>query len=649
MSGRRSLHIVVAAAVVTLAPPIEAQQPDTARIAPVVVTATRVPIGVLDAPASVSVISGDELRRRGSTSLASALAGLPGFQFAQSGSFGATTSLFLRGGESKYVKVLVDGVPLNDPGGAIDFGGLTTDNVERIEVVRGPASVLYGADAVTGVIQIFTRRGSGAPRTVLSARAGTYASRDADATLLGSLGPGDYSVSVARHDTRGIYAFNNAYHNTVGSAGVHLALDPATSLAMSLRYNDGQFHYPTDGGGEVVDINAQQSQERTVLSADLTRRITPWLDAQLGLTSSSATGGTDDRPDAPDGSGTQSIDRTRRRGVDFHANLELPLRGVLTAGLQGEQEDERSESQFTFGGSQSGSLFRAARHNAAAYLQAIASPVSAVTLTLGGRHDDNERFGKFDTYRVGGVWRVTQSTRVRASAGTAFREPTFFENYATGYVTGNPALEPERTASWELGVRQFFAGDRVSVGFAHFDQRFNDIIDYTGSTNSCGASYCNVARATARGRELEAQVRATRSLTFDANLTHLETKVLTPGYDTTTGGLYHAGEQLIRRPATEWNVGGAWSGRQGSLDVRLMHVGSRTDRDFRAYPAVPVVDPAYDRVDLGAVLPLAAIAPRLNGLEATLHVENLFDASYQSVFNFLSPGRTILAGARARF
>src|SRR5262245_6325794 len=119
---------------------VAAQQSDTARIAPVVVTATRVPITSASAPATIDVVSGDELRRRGVTTIAAALQTLPGMTFAQNGSFGSTTSLFLRGGESKYVKVLIDGVPVNDPGGAIDFGRLTTDNVERIEVVRGPVS-----------------------------------------------------------------------------------------------------------------------------------------------------------------------------------------------------------------------------------------------------------------------------------------------------------------------------------------------------------------------------------------------------------------------------------------------------------------------------------------------------------------------------
>src|SRR5215213_8467989 len=230
--ARCSLLLIVAAPLFTVG--ASGQQSDTAKITPVVVTATRIPISVAASPATIDVITGDDLRLRGVTSVAAALEGLPGLTFAQSGSFGSTTALFLRGGESKYVKVLIDGVPVNDPGGAFDFGSLTTDNVERIEVVRGPASVLYGADAVTGVIQIFTRRGQGKPRTVLSARGGSYGTSDQDATVLGTFTTGDFSVAIARHHTSGIYDFNNAYHSTVASGGVHLLVDPKTDLRVSL-------------------------------------------------------------------------------------------------------------------------------------------------------------------------------------------------------------------------------------------------------------------------------------------------------------------------------------------------------------------------------------------------------------------------------
>ena len=135
------------------------QSADTTVLRPVVISATRIPIDRQAAPASVTVISGDDLRARGITSVSDALASVPGLAVVRSGSFGATTALFARGGESDYVKVLVDGVPLNNPGGVFDFATLTTDNLERIEIVRGPASVVYGSDAVAGVMQLFTRRG----------------------------------------------------------------------------------------------------------------------------------------------------------------------------------------------------------------------------------------------------------------------------------------------------------------------------------------------------------------------------------------------------------------------------------------------------------------------------------------------------------
>jgi len=644
---RQSLFVAAGSAFLSGA--LAAQRPDTAMMAPVVVTATRVPISAGASPATIDVITGDELRLRGATSIASALQMLPGVTFAQSGSFGSTTALFLRGGESKYVKVLIDGVPVNDPGGAMDFGSLTTDNVERIELVRGPASVLYGADAVTGVIQIFTRRGRGAPRTVVSARGGTYGSSDEDGTVLGALGNGDFSLGVARHDTKGIYAFNNAFHNTVASGGTHVRLDPRTDLRVSLRYNDDVFHYPTNGGGEAKDTNAHQTQDRTTLAAELGHAFTPRIDAHLTLTSEATSGGTDDKPDTPSSGGFQSLDRTRSRGGDVRTNVVLPGGSVVTAGAQLEQEDERTESQSVFGAFQSTSIFQASRRNTGVYGQALSTIGDAVTLTAGARSDDNERFGKFGTYRIGGTWHVIGGTHLRASTGTAFREPSFSENYATGFVTGNKDLKPERSSMSELGLRQTLFGDRVSLGVTQFNQRFRNMIDYTGSTAACGASYCNVARAQSNGREFEVRIVPIAQFAFDANLTHLETKVLDPGFDTTSGGLYHRNEQLIRRPTTTWNAGASYVGGHGSVDLRVTRVGRRTDRNFIPFPALPVVDPAYTRTDLGADLPLSIPGSGIKAADLTLHVENLFDATYQSIYGFLSPRRTVLAGARVTF
>jgi vitamin B12 transporter len=634
---------------VVIAPALAAQQPDTTRLPGVVVTATRIPIDILSSPATVEVVTGDDLRRRGVTSIADALQTIPGLTFAQTGSFGGTTSLFLRGGESKYVKVLIDGVTVNDPGGAIDFAALTTDNIERIEVVRGPASVLYGADAVTGVVQIFTRRGRGTPKTVASLRAGTYGSKDADLTMLGAVGSGDYSLGGARHETKGIYATNNHYSNTVGSGALRFAIDPKTDLRVSLRYTDNVFHYPTNGGGDIADTNARNTQDRTVFGVDLSHAFSAVASAQLSVASEGSSGGTDDRADNATDGAFQSIDRIRRRNADLRGNFVFG-KVTATVGAQLEQQDQHSESHSEFPGFPSStSVFRASRRNTGIYAQSLATLPSSIVLTVGGRHDNNERFGGFGTYRIGASWAPLVGTHLRASVGSAFREPTFNENYATGFVTGNPNLVPERSAMWEIGVRQSLFADRVQLGVTHFDQRFKDMIDYIGSTDVCAFSYCNKARVQANGREFEVRVVPAARLTLDANLTHLETKVLDPGFDTTGSGLFHKNEQLIRRPTTSWNVGAAFSDARGNFDVRVIHVGDRADRDFRPFPALPVVDTAYTRVDAGGALPLGQFASKAAGAELTLRVENLFDTKYQSVFNFLTPRRMVLVGARVTF
>ena len=553
------------------------------------------------------------------------------------------------GGESKYVKVLIDGVPVNDPGGAMDFGTLTTDNVERIEVVRGPASVLYGADAVTGVIQIFTRRGRGAPRTVVSARGGTYASRDADITMLGAVGGGDFSIAAARHDTKGIYERNSRFGQTVGSGSLRFAVDPRTDVRVAVRYSDNVYHYPTNSGGTVADTNARNTSDRTVVGLDVTRMISSGFSAQLNVSSEGTAGGTDDRPDNKDASGFQSVDRTRRRSADLRGNVQLD-QTTATFGAQAEQQDQHNEYISTFGSfPPSTSIFRAARRNVGVYAQTLSRLPASIVLTAGARHDDNEQFGKFDTYRVGASWISNIGTHVRASVGTAFREPTFAENYSTGYVTGNPTLKPERSATWEVGVRQSFWSQRASVGVTHFNQQFRNMIDYIGSTSVCGYSYCNRVRVQADGREFELRVAPIAALHFDANLTHIETRVDSAGFDTTGSGLFHKGDQLIRRPTTSWNIGAGWNDTRGSIDLQLVHVGDRPDRDFRPFPAKPVVVAAYTRTDVTAVLPLGQLSPAVNGAELTLRIENLFDKEYQSVFNFLTPRRTILVGARLTF
>src|SRR6188768_1631945 len=245
-----SLHRVslVSLATLALAGAAHAQDvaSDTARMAPVEVTATRSPLRADRTPSSVTVVTGEQVRGRGITTVTDALRTVPGLSIVQTGSYGGATSLFIRGGESKYAKILVDGVPVNDAGGAFDLSTLSTDNLDRIEIVRGPASVLYGSDAVAGVVQLFTRRGVGAAHGQVAARGGGFGSRDVDAGVHGGDARLSYSVAAAHHASDGFQPFNSRFRQGVGSALVGAALG-AFDASLSARFADRELHFPTNG------------------------------------------------------------------------------------------------------------------------------------------------------------------------------------------------------------------------------------------------------------------------------------------------------------------------------------------------------------------------------------------------------------------
>lgn len=634
------------------------QSTDTARVEPIVVSATRAPLTQGALPVAVTIITGEELRLRGVTTVADALADATSAYLAQAGSQGATTSLFLRGGESKYVKVLVDGVATNDPGGSYDFASLTTDNVERVEIVRGPASVIHGADAVSGVVNVITRRGAGPQRTSAEVRVGTaprdriaagrapgaVRTLDIGAATSGSSAGGSFSLALGRHGSTGLYDVNNEYQNSVVSGRFEFSADPNTDVRLSLRYNDYRFRYPTDGGGTPVDTNAFRTEDRTVIGAEVERRVRDALRFVLALSSSINDGGTDDAMDQLGGSSFVSQDKTRRRGAELRAYLFPWSSATLTIGAQVEQQDQRSQLQSESAFGPYTSRFSAARRNTAAYAEAVFTPATGLTATVGARVDDNQQFGTFGTSRAGLSFRPAESTRLRVTAGNAFREPSFFENFSTGFVTGNPGLQPERTLGFDGGVDQDLLGGRAQFSLTAFAQRFRDMIDYTGS-GACGFSYCNVAEATSRGLEAELGASIGSALTGKVGVTLLRTEVVEPGFDTTSAGLYRRGESLIRRPERIVNAEFAYRGTGPlSASARVSAVGLRYDRDFRAYPASAVILPPYERLDLGAEYVLRALG--MNRATATLRIENATNAGYQAVFNFLTPRRTISGGVR---
>jgi len=623
---------------------------DTAGLPEIVVTADREPVPPDSVAATLTVLTGDELRSQGIAFVADALRQVPGMQVVQGGSFGAATSTFIRGGESNYVKVLVDGVAVNQPGGAYDFAGLTTDNVDRIEILRGPASVLYGSDAVSGVVQIFTRDGGGPTAVAASAEAGTYGTVRWDADVHGGGDGLGWSASLSRFTSDGVFDFNNAYRNTAASARLRVRPAGGTTASLALRYTDARFNFPTDFTGAPVDRNQFNTDQTTTLSLEVDQRLARGLNAQLLLGRNANSTGFDNAPDPAPGSAdqTRSLADVERRTADARLVLHALPRSTIMAGAAFDDQHEESFSQSDGQFGPSNDAFAASRDNWGFYLQGSTELLPRVRLTAGGRLDDNERFGDFWTYRVSGVAFLAPYTRVRASAGTAFKEPSFFENFATGFVTGNPALRPERSRSFEAGVEQDLLGGRLGVRVTGFLQRFRDLIQFTGTTAAAGdPNYVNVGAANADGVEAEVALRRAGPVSAGVGYTWLRTRVKDAGFDNGPDAEFVTGGRLLRRP--EHSVSARVSatvGARARVGAVLAYVGPRDDIRFASFPDPSRREtlPGYVTVDVSGGLTVVPSRARAPGLGFSLRVENLFGESYEQVAGFPARGRTVLVG-----
>ncbi|HUQ20084.1 MAG TPA: TonB-dependent receptor plug domain-containing protein, partial [Gemmatimonadaceae bacterium] len=339
--------IFVFAFLALLAAPKAYAQDSVATLSTVVISASKAPVDRSRLTQSATVITGEDLRARGITRVSDALQSVPGISVAQNGSFGSVTSLFLRGGESRYTKVLIDGVAVNQSGGYFDFSHLTTDNVERIEVVRGPASVLYGADAVTGVIQIFTRRGNGPLAVKADVRGGTHDTREAELGVNGSARSVSYSLGGAQHHTDGLFDFNNNYDNGTLSGSIGFAPKPTSSGRISARYTNAEFHYPTDFTGAPVDTSSYRVQHRLTLGGDAETSIAKNAIVQLLAGTNEVSDLTEDIA-FPFGSTTQrhSADHSRahRRSIEGRMKLTSLEAANLHVGGELVWEGEKSTS-----------------------------------------------------------------------------------------------------------------------------------------------------------------------------------------------------------------------------------------------------------------------------------------------------------------
>jgi vitamin B12 transporter len=653
---KSSTAFVLAAAVST---PLGAQEvSDTARLKDLVVTATNLPTPADAVVSSVTIISGEDLRAQGLHFVQDALREIPGAMVVQNGSFGAVSSLFLRGGESDYVKVLVDGVPVNQSGGAYNWANLTTDNVDRIEILRGPASVIYGSDAVTGVVQVFTRRGEAGTAIEGSAEAGTFGTVTGQAAVLGGSERFGYSADVVRIATDGTYPFNNDYGNTVLSGSVRGQYGSRSDASLAVRYSDNRFHFPTDFSGALADSNQSNAENALSLGLDLGHRLGDRYELRLKAGGSRTDGEFDDPSDnAGDTLGfafaSHRESRSQRGNIDARLNAFVSPVLTVTTGAQVERETERQsgESSSNFGGitTTPDTPFDRGRTTLGYYAQGLLDLATGLALNLNARLDDNSRFGTFFTYRAGAAYRLPSHTRIRASLGRAFKAPTFCEQFCDApFVVGDSSLSPERSTSWEIGVEQEIADGRLAVWATYFDQRFRDMIVYDGGVAPGEPTYRNGAAAKARGIETGFTIPLAPGAKATGSYTYLQTEA------TDDAGMaspsFEAGTRLIRRPSHSAEL--ALRARvvdRLSLFGSVTYVGKRDDVDFTQFPSQRVQLQAYALVDLAGELEILKPSAGRPGLSGTLRVENLFDKDYDQVVGFAGRPRGIFGGARFRF
>ncbi len=620
---------------------------DTFRLQQVVVSATRLPQPLTAVPAAVSVIHADEFARLGLRNVADVLRTVSGAALVQGGSYGALSSLFLRGGESDYVQVLLDGVQINSPGELFDYSALSLENIERIEVLKGPSSVLYGSDAVAGVVQLFSNRATGGPHVNLTLLGGTgekvgaaadgrFNSIDVRADVTGGSPMWQYSLGLSHFGTEGALAYNNEHRLTSGSA--RLATRPSENIdaALSLRATRNRFHYPTDGAGQLVDENQYHEADALTLGLDAGYRVRPQTELRTQLSWSRNQDHIDDRPDSPADTlgffGFISDEDFRRTSLDVRVNQKLGRNTVVSLGGEIEQQSREGESvsQSAFGDFESTADHE--RQNRAGYGQLVTS-AGRVSLQTGLRFDHSDAFGDFTTWRAGASWRALPVLRLRASAGTAFKEPRFFEQFSEGDgTTGNPDLVPERSTSYEAGVD--LERGKWALGATAFRQTYEDLIQYIFSPTT-PVNWINVGEVRSDGVELESRLTL-NALALRASVTVLDTKVIDHGDG--SDPLYQEGERLVRRPEYTASLA-ANIGRTYNAGLVITRVGERDDVFYDdTFTAQRVQLPAYTKIDLNLR------SPAYRGVRGVLKFENLLDEEYEEIRGFPARGRVIFLG-----
>jgi outer membrane cobalamin receptor len=627
----------------------------------VVVTAQALPLDADSSPAPVTILTREQIDQRVATSLPDLLATQPGFSLGRTGPEGGSTALFLDGGNSNYTTVMVDGTPINPPGGLIDFSDFTLDNIEKIEVVHGAESALYGSDAMDGVIQIFTRRGTTrTPEFTAFADGGSFNTGHGGAEFSGLLGQFDYSAGVSDLEAAG-QGPNDGFRNRTLSGNFGWRISEIARVSLALRDNVSDAGIP--GATLIEPPNLDQLFGLHKFSANLHAEFTSgahWHYQLSGLESyfrqtdsnllvdfytppDSMGNSTCPGPRSPQAVLSSFCDFVR---TDFYQYNRARLaaqstylrKGLsITAGYEYEVENG-------FLTSSTSTSIHARRNNQGGFLDVRWLPFARLTLNVGARVEDDANYGTRAVPRASIAYALRVAggafggTRLRASYGRGIVEPRFDQTYGVDpCFPGNPDLLPEQSWTLHAGVEQKLASDRVRFTADYFESRFRDIISFqTNPTTFCG-TFFNTNLARARGTSLSGEARITRWLSGSANYTYDSTRTLSAPTDPLNlDPNYLPGSRLLRRPVNSGNIMLNANYWRMNWNLSEYFTGQRFDYN---YPG-QIINPGYTQINLAATYDIA------RGFSVYGRIANLADKHYSEVYGYPALGREFRIGVK---
>ncbi|HET6143754.1 MAG TPA: TonB-dependent receptor [Candidatus Acidoferrales bacterium] len=597
----------------------------------VVVTAQALPLDADSSPAPLTILTHQQIDQRVATSLPDLLVTQPGFSLGRTGAEGGTASLFLDGGNSNYTKVLVDGVPANTPGGLIDYSNFTLENIDKIEIVHGAESALYGSDAMDGVIQIFTHRGTTrVPEFTAYADGGNFSTGHGGAELSGLVGRFDYSAAASDMETSG-QGLNDAFRNRTLSGNFGWRLSDNARIGLSLRDNDSEAGTP--GQTLLQPPNLTDSIALHNFSAGVRTDFTTgshWHHQLSGAETYFRELNFD-----PFFSSFYQYNRAAVAGNSSYLYRSL----ALTAGYEYEVEN----GFLSFLGT------HARRNNQSGFLDARWEPFTRLILSAGVRVEDNSDYGTRAVPRAGATYALRTArgavgdTRLRATYGEGIVEPRFDQSFGEDpCFPGNPALSPEQSRTIHAGIDQRLASDRVRFTADYFDNRFHNIIGFINSpsTASCPfgmGTFFNTDLARARGGNFSGEARITQWLIGSANYTYDSTRTLSAPTDIANiDPNYLVGSRLLRRPVNSGSISLNANYWRMNWNISGYFSGERFDYNFPGQ----IIDPGY------AVINFAGIYKVGRGFSFYGRIANLANKQYQEAYGFPALGREFRIGVK---